>query len=138
MTSQPLTERRYWILVRPESDLGRTIRQDAQSSSDSAVVGNDKLLELLKREASAIASVDYDCVNGITPADLRGRLLDLGFEEITFWQMPHSMGFAKVLHDDGVLTDLQQQHFVHYLRALACSSCATRPISDYVSARKRG
>jgi ubiquinone/menaquinone biosynthesis C-methylase UbiE len=119
MTEDPITERRYRVYLAPGT------KPNAQDIRGILATGR-----------ASIQSIEYFCVDGISPQQMRLVLREFGFEQIVFWQLPSARAFAETLKDESMLGNHDASYQRACVRALARSGATHDPRSDYISARK--
>ncbi len=137
VSSTPFTERRYRVTFKADSDAARQIREIIDNEESDKAAGCKAIHESLSSHVDDIQAIDYFLAYGASPEQLRAMLLDAGFCQVAFWQLPSARLFATVLKEEGVLEHLRDDHHRSYLRALVRSSRTLDARSDYVSARKK-
>jgi hypothetical protein len=130
-TADPIAGRRFHIYLKPESRIAQKVRNTILNQEFPPTITTSEILELFKKsQFDMVKQVDYFCVYCFNSQQLRTLLLDVGFKEIEFWELPSATKFARALQDEGLLKELRNEQFIPYLRALVRSCSRTSEVED--------
>jgi SAM-dependent methyltransferase len=127
--------RNYFILIKPDTNQGKKLLEvgdrlipthDAALTDEQVSICNGIISAILAGDVSSIDRVitEGEC-RSIAANEFPELLQEAGFEEVTSWGLPDAGAFAQSLQAAGLLSQLQQDDLIPYLRALVKSAPKT-------------
>ena len=127
--------RNYFIFIKPETSQGKKLLEvgdrlipthDAALTDEQVSICNGIISNILAGDVSIVDQVitEGEC-RSIAANEFPKLLQDAGFEEVTSWGLPDAGTFAQSIQDTGLLSQLQQEDLIPYLRALVKSAPKT-------------